>query len=128
MLTGFKVYAVLPSSDLERARTWYEQKTGTTPTMSDPAGLWYECAEGTWFVVTQSAYAGTAQNTAASFQVTGIEQVMADMRERGVAFEDYDLPDFRTEDGLFAHGPYRAAWFKDADGNIIEISEVLDEG
>jgi catechol 2,3-dioxygenase-like lactoylglutathione lyase family enzyme len=128
MLTGFKVYAVLPSSDLERARTWYEQKTGTTPTMSDLGGLWYECAEGTWFIVTPSAYAGTAQNTAASFQVTGIEQVMADMRERGVAFEEYDLPDFKTEDGLFSQGHYKAAWFKDADGNIIEISEVLDEG
>jgi catechol 2,3-dioxygenase-like lactoylglutathione lyase family enzyme len=127
MLTAYKVYAVLPSSDLDRARAWYEEKTGTTPSMSDPGGLWYECAEGTWFLVTRSAFAGTAQNTAASFQVTGIEQVMADMRERGVVFEDYDLPDFKTEDGLFTHGPYRAAWFKDADGNIIEISEVLGE-
>jgi hypothetical protein len=128
MLTGFKVYAVLPSSDLERARTWYEEKTGTTPAMSDPGGLWYECAEGTWFIVTPSAYAGTAQNTAASFQVTGIEQVMADMRERGLDFEEYDLPDFKTENGLFTYGRYKAAWFKDADGNIVEISEVLDEG
>jgi hypothetical protein len=127
MLTGFKVYAVLPSSDLDRARAWYEEKTGTTPSMSDPGGLWYECADGTWFFVTRSAYAGTAQNTAASFQVTGIEQVMADLRERGLVFEEYDLPDIKTENGLFTYGRYKAAWFKDADGNIIEISEVLEE-
>jgi hypothetical protein len=127
MLTEFKVYAVLPSSDLDRARTWYEEKTGTRPSMSDPGGLWYECADGTWFIVTPSAFAGTAQNTAASFQVTGIEQVMSDMRERGVVFEEYDLPDIKTVDGLVALGRYKAAWFKDADDNIIEISEVLDE-
>jgi catechol 2,3-dioxygenase-like lactoylglutathione lyase family enzyme len=127
MLTDYKVYAVLPSSDLDRARAWYEEKTGTTPAMSDPGGLWYECAGGTWFFVTRSAYAGTAQNTAASFQVTDIERVMADMRERGVVFEEYDLPDFKTEDGLFTYGGYKAAWFKDADDNIIEISETPSE-
>ena len=124
MLTGFKVYAVLPTADLARSRLWFEEKTGTTPTREDPGGLWYECGEGTWFVVTPSASAGTAQNTAASFQVTDIEQVIAALRGRGVVLEDYDLPDFKTVDGLFEMGPYKAAWFKDADGNIIELSEV----
>jgi hypothetical protein len=52
---------------------------------------------------------------------------MADMRERGVVFEEYDLPDFKTEDGLFTYGGYKAAWFKDADDNIIEISETPSE-
>ena len=124
MLTDFKVYAVLPSADLARSKTWFEEKTGAVPTKSDPGGHWYECADGTWFVVTSSAFAGTAQNTAVSFQVIDIRQVMADLRGRGVGFEDYDLPDFKTVDGLFEMGSYLAAWFKDADGNIIEISEV----
>ncbi|MGH8950288.1 MAG: VOC family protein [Acidimicrobiia bacterium] len=126
MLNRFRVYAVLPSTDLERARAWYEDKLGMTPDKEDPGGLWYQCAEGTWLFVTRSGYAGTAQNTAASFQVSGIEQVMADVRERGVVFEEYDLPEFKTVDGLFSSGPYRAAWFKDIDGNIIEISEVIE--
>jgi hypothetical protein len=39
-------------------------------------------------------------------------------------FEEYDLPGMKTEQGLFASGPYKAAWFKDPDGNIVEISEV----
>jgi hypothetical protein len=124
MLTGFRVYAVLPSKDLIAAKQWYEEKTGTTPAREDPGGLWYECADGTWFVVTQSDFAGTAQNTAASFEVTGIESVMASYRERGVVFEEYDMPGFKTEDGVFAMGPYKAAWFKDNDGNTIELSEV----
>jgi catechol 2,3-dioxygenase-like lactoylglutathione lyase family enzyme len=124
MLSEFKVYAVLPSADLARAKTWYEVRTGTTPVKEDPGGLWYECADGTWFVVTQSAFAGSAQNTAVSFQVRDIAAAMGGLRDRGVVFEEYDLPDFKTADGLFTMGPFKAAWFKDADGNIIELSEV----
>ncbi len=95
-----------------------------SPAKEDPGGLWYECADGTWFVITPSAFAGTALNTAASFQVTDLEDVMARYRSQGVVFEEYDLPDFKTVNGLFAMGPYSAAWFKDPDGNIIELSEV----
>ena len=126
MLNHFRVYAVLPSSDMERARAWYQEKLGMTPDKEDPGGLWYRCADGTWLLVTRSGYAGTAQNTAASFQVSGIEEVMAELREGGVIFEEYDLPEFKTVDGLLASGPFRAAWFKDVDGNIIEISEVIE--
>lgn len=125
MLSQFKVFAVLPSHDLARARSWYEEKTGTAPAKEDPGGLWYECAQGTWFVITPSGYAGTAQNTAASFQVTDIEAVMSDLRSRGLEFEEYDLPDFKTVDGLMTMGPFKAAWFKDGDGNTIELSEVV---
>jgi hypothetical protein len=41
-----------------------------------------------------------------------------------VVFEDYDLPEFKTVDGLFTFGGSKAAWFKDGDGNIIEVAEV----
>jgi hypothetical protein len=78
-------------------------------------------------VVTHSAFSGTAQNTAASFQVTGIRGLMAEMRRRGVVFEDYDLPDFKTVDGVFIAGPVTVTWFKDSDGNIIEMTEVASE-
>jgi hypothetical protein len=124
MIQQFRVYAVLPCSDIVRAKTWYAQCLGAEPNHEDPGGAWYECANGT-FVLTPSPNAGTAKNTAVSFQVTGIERVMADLRERGVRFEDYDMPEFKTQNGLFAMGPYRAAWFKDSEDNILELSEVL---
>jgi catechol 2,3-dioxygenase-like lactoylglutathione lyase family enzyme len=126
MLSRFPVYAVLPSSDLGRARDWYEEKMGMLPTKEEPGGLWYECADGTWFVVAMSSFAGTAQNTAASFQVVDIESVIGDLRHRGVVFEEYDLPGMKTENGLFTTGPYKAAWFKDSDGNTVEISEITE--
>jgi catechol 2,3-dioxygenase-like lactoylglutathione lyase family enzyme len=126
MLNRFPVYAVLPSSDLGKARDWYEERLGMLPTKEEPGGLWYECADGTWFVIAMSSFAGTAQNTAASFQVVDIEGVIGDLRDRGVVFEEYDLPGMKTVDGLFASGPFKAAWFRDLEGNIVEISEVTE--
>ena len=124
MLDRFPVYAVLPTADLTRSRSWWEQKVGMVPAVEDLGGLWYSCGEGSWLLVTPSQFAGTAQNTAASFKVTDIAAVMKDLRAGGVVFEDYDLPGFKTVDGLFESDGYRAAWFKDSEGNIVEIGEV----
>ena len=119
------VYAVLPSSDYARARAWYEEKLGMTPSMEEMGNGWYNCAAGTWFILTSSPYAGTAQNTAAGFTVTGIESLMDDLRARGVEFLDYDMGEMgKTENGLMTFGDYKVAWFKDSEGNIIELSQT----
>jgi catechol 2,3-dioxygenase-like lactoylglutathione lyase family enzyme len=125
-LAEFPVYAVLPCSDFDRARTWYEDKLGLTPRSDEmPGHGWYQCADGTWFILTTSAHAGTAENTAAGFTVTQIESVMDILRSRGVDFLEYDFGEMgKTENGLMVLGPYKAAWFKDTEGNIIELSEV----
>src|SRR5439155_3334067 len=102
---------------------WYADKLGLTPQRSDFDGLWYECGRGTRFFLAHTQFAGTAQNTAAGWDVTEIEALMAALRERGVVFEEYDLPDLKTVDGLFTYGPNKAAWFKDSKGNILYISE-----
>jgi catechol 2,3-dioxygenase-like lactoylglutathione lyase family enzyme len=109
---------------VERARKWWHEKVGMTPTKEDPGGLWYACADGTWVAITHSGFAGTARNTAVSFTVSEIERLMEELRDRGVAFEEYDMPGFKTENGLFAMGGYKAAWFKDSEGNVVEIAEV----
>jgi hypothetical protein len=93
------------------------------PTNEDLGGLWYQCADGTWVAITRSGFAGTAQNTAVSFTVDQIEDLMARLRGRGVEFLDYDMPGFKTVDGLFDAGGYKAAWFKDSEGNIVEIAQ-----
>jgi catechol 2,3-dioxygenase-like lactoylglutathione lyase family enzyme len=124
MLDRFRVYAILPASDLGRAKAWWEKHVGMSPTNEDPGGLWYACADGTWVVIAPSGFAGTAQNTAVSFSVTGIEALMTELRGRGVVFEEYDLPGFKTVDGLFEMDGYKAAWFKDSEGNTVEVAQV----
>jgi len=124
-LSEFPVYAVLPCSDYGRARAWYEEKLGMKPTSEEMGSGWYQCAGGTWFILSPSQHAGTAQNTAAGFTVKGIESVMDSLRSRGVEFLEYDMGDMgKTQDGLMTFGDYKVAWLKDSEGNIIEISQV----
>ena len=124
-LSEFPVYAVLPAADYERAKGWYRDKLGMTPSEEWGPNGWYGCADGTWFILTVSANAGTAQNTAAGFTVKGIESVMEDLRARGVEFLEYDLGEMgKTVDGLMTSGTYKVAWFKDSEGNIVEISQA----
>jgi catechol 2,3-dioxygenase-like lactoylglutathione lyase family enzyme len=52
---------VLPCSDYGRARAWYEEKLGMKPTSEEMGNGWYQCAGGTWLILTSSQYAGTAQ-------------------------------------------------------------------
>ncbi len=125
MLDQFKVHATIPASDLARARSWYEEKLGLTPTAEDPGGLWYECA-GSAFALFPTEYAGTAKNTAMEWSVTGIESVMDELRGRGIEFEEYDMPGVTFEKGLATMGPYKGCWFKDSEGNILALTEVTE--
>jgi hypothetical protein len=50
---------------------------------------------------------------------------MAALRERGVTFDEYDLGELKTVDGLADFGMAKAAWFRDSEGNTYELSEVL---
>jgi catechol 2,3-dioxygenase-like lactoylglutathione lyase family enzyme len=124
MLQSFPIYAVAAASDLARAREWYEQKLGLTPDREDEGGVWFSFGGGTWLYLYGTPSAGTARNTIAGWQVTSIETVMAELRGRGVVFEDYDFGEVWTVDGLVDFGPAKAAWFKDSEGNVLELSEV----
>jgi catechol 2,3-dioxygenase-like lactoylglutathione lyase family enzyme len=59
----------------------------------------------------------------AAFVVDDVDAAVAGLRERGVVFEEYDLPGLRTEGGIATLGPVRAAWFKDPDGNILAVEQ-----
>jgi catechol 2,3-dioxygenase-like lactoylglutathione lyase family enzyme len=127
MLERFPVHASVAAANVDRARAWYRDRLGVEPKMTDPGGgMWFEFAGATWLYVYPTTFAGTAKNTVAGWAVTGIEDVMRDLRGRGVVFEEYDLPNLKTVDGLATwDGVAKAAWFKDGEGNIFELSEVL---
>ncbi len=124
-LRDFPIHATCAASDLARARVWYEEKLGLVSEREDPGGVWFRFAGETWLYLYETPSAGTARNTVAGWTVSGIENVMAALRERGVAFEEYDFGEIKTVDGLADFGTAKAAWFKDSEGNSLELSEVL---
>ena len=126
MLTDYPIHATAAAGDLERARRWYEERLGLIPAREDPGGVWYRFAGDTWLYLYATPSAGTAKNTIAGWTVKGIDAVMADLRARGVVFEDYDFGELKTIDGLADFGMAKAAWFKDSEGNIYELSELVE--
>ncbi|WP_120520882.1 VOC family protein [Arthrobacter celericrescens] len=126
MLKNLSVAAVLPASDINRAREFYRDKLGLEPDNPDAAdNLMYRCGDGTGFMIYQTGNAGTAKNTQMGWVTNDLEAEMDELRSRGVAFEDYDFPGLKTENGVATMPDgEKAAWFLDTEGNILSINQM----
>jgi hypothetical protein len=49
---------------------------------------------------------------------------IAELRDRGVEIEEYDLPGLKTEDGIADIGFASAAWIVDPHGNALGILQL----
>ncbi|MDQ4135586.1 MAG: VOC family protein [Pseudomonadota bacterium] len=119
-----EVHAVLPASDLSRARAYYHDVFGFDPAEEHEGILMYRPMAGAAFDVYETPNAGTAKNTQMCFGTDDLDAEMARLRERGVVFEDYDIPGLKTVDGVAEMDGERTAWFRDSEGNFICISET----
>jgi catechol 2,3-dioxygenase-like lactoylglutathione lyase family enzyme len=124
MLGESDVIATIPVRDLGTASAFYEGTLGLKRSGEDyPDGILYSSGRTGVFVY-ESAYAGTNQATAASWGVSGdLGGVVDGLRERGVTFEQYDLPGVTREGDIHVMGDFRGVWFKDPDGNILSITD-----
>jgi catechol 2,3-dioxygenase-like lactoylglutathione lyase family enzyme len=121
MFDQFPSIAMLPASDIERAKNWYRDKLGLTPTEENEGGLTFQTG-GTRFGVYPSQFAGTNQATAMGFEVQDLDKVADDLIAKGLQFERFDLPYAKTDErGVAEIGPYRGFWLKDSEGNIINV-------
>jgi catechol 2,3-dioxygenase-like lactoylglutathione lyase family enzyme len=123
MLTEARITAIVPTTDLARARDFYGETLGLRDTGATMPGaeVIYECGGGSLLEVYERPSAGTAEHTLASWEVDDVRGAVDELRGRGVRFEDYDTPEFKTEDGVATAGEFQAAWFRDPDGNILCI-------
>lgn len=122
MLKDLDTIAVLPAADISRASDFYQSVLRfDAPESLNEENLLFSAGNGTRFLVYKTEAAGSARNTQLSWETGNIEAEMADLRGRGVVFEDYDMPGLVTENGLVATPVGKAAWFKDSEGNILNI-------
>jgi len=132
LLTGAHVATRLPAKDLERARRFYSEKLGLEPVEERPGGMRYQCG-GCSFALFQSTGSASGTHTQMSLEVEDIEATVAALRARGVVFEEYDAPGFRTRNGIAdIDGNYpskgvgeRGAWFKDTEGNLLSLGQPV---
>jgi len=121
MLQKSPMYAYLPATDVARARHFYEQKLGFTPKQEIAGGVVYESGNRTACFLYPTTNAGTSKASQAFWQVDDIEREVAELKHRGVKFEEYDTPAMRTKNGIATGGGAKTAWFKDTEGNILAV-------
>lgn len=125
MLKNHPIVPYIPAADVSRARRFYEQMVGLSPREEVAGGVVYECGGGSWIFLYPSGGAGTSQASQAFWQVEDLEAEVADLRKRGVVFEEYDLPGLKTVNGIATGGGTKAAWFKDTEGNIMALIQPV---
>ena len=124
MLSELPFFANIPVADLDRARAFYEGVLGLHPWRIDERihEVVYEAGPAR-FAVYVSAGAGKSEHTIGTFLVQDMDPIVAGLRQRGVAFIDYDLPGLKTEDGIASFGFDRVAWFRDPDSNLLALTQ-----
>jgi predicted enzyme related to lactoylglutathione lyase len=121
MLQNAPMYSYIPAKDVARARKFYEQTLGFKPSREIAGGVVYEFGDHTSCFMYPTPNAGTSQASQAFWQVGDLEREVAELRSKGVTFEEYDMPNMKTRNGIFSGGGSKAAWFKDTEGNIMAL-------
>jgi catechol 2,3-dioxygenase-like lactoylglutathione lyase family enzyme len=136
MLDRSPVATRLPAQDLARARAFYSEKLGLEPAEERPGGLLYRCG-GSEFALFETGGTPSGSHTQMAWQVEDIEATVAELKVRGVVFDEYDVPGLQTVDGIAeVEGNYpskggvgeRAAWFSDSEGNVLGIGQAVTGG
>ena len=125
-LKDCKVEAIIASSDMTKAKEFYEGALGLSggPETQD-GGITYECAEGTLIHVYPSEHAGKSGATIAAWATEDVDGTVDELASKGVQFEQYDMDPIKTnEKGIAEFGGDRIAWFKDPDGNILAVGSA----
>jgi catechol 2,3-dioxygenase-like lactoylglutathione lyase family enzyme len=125
MLADSSVQATIAVKDLTAAKKFYGDTLGLEPDGHGDEQVQVYRSGNTRVLVYRSQYAGTNQATAATWNLGGeLEKVVNDLKRKGVGFEHYDLPGLTRRGDVHVAGDFKAAWFKDPDGNILAISSA----
>src|SRR4051812_44979334 len=125
MLGSKDAAATLAVTDLERARDFYENTLGLETYREIPGAKLYRSGNSV-LLVYPSEFAGTNKATAASWAVgDDFDAIVGDLQAKGVTFEHYDdLPETRREGDVHVMGDFKTVWFKDPDGNILNLANM----
>ena len=122
MLGNKDAAANIAVKNLEIAKKFYENILGLTQVGAEGQELIVFKSGNSTINVYRSQYAGTNRATAVTWVVGGeMEGIVQQLKTKGVAFEHYDMPDMTREGDIHIAGTMKVAWFKDPDGNILNI-------
>jgi catechol 2,3-dioxygenase-like lactoylglutathione lyase family enzyme len=123
MLNDKDASANIAVKNLEVSKKFYEDTLGLTQVGAEGEELLVFKSGNTTIYVYQSQNAGTNQATTLTWVVgEDLEDIIRELKTKGVTFEHYDMPDMTREGDVHVFGDMKVAWFKDPDGNILTIT------
>jgi catechol 2,3-dioxygenase-like lactoylglutathione lyase family enzyme len=121
MLSNKDAVANVAVKDLDVASDFYGKTLGLKPLHEEGRELVVFQSGHSSINVYRSQYAGTNKATAVTWTVDNLEDEVKALRSKGVVFEHYDMPGMRLEGDVHVSDHMKVAWFKDPDGNILNL-------
>ena len=122
MLSNTEAIATVAVKNLKEAAAFYENILGLKPKSREGDEVISYGTGSTVLNVYRSQFAGTNKATAVTWVVGDrVDAIVDTLRSKGVAFEHYDLPGLKREGDIHVGEGMRVAWFKDPDGNILNL-------
>ncbi len=121
-LAKSKIAANVPVSDMKRALEFYGKTLGLKTMQMVPWLAAVMASDDTMLILAQRQFTPNEQDIA-NFTVKDLRQTIEDLQEKGVVFEDYDLPQLKTVDHIAERDGFMAAFFKDSEGNLLQVNQ-----
>ena len=121
MLGTRKAVANLATRDLDKARLFFTETLGLKEVSREGDELITLASGDSNLNVYRSEFAGTNKATAVTWEVDDIDAEVAALKAKGVTFEHYDMDGLELDGDVHVGGGMKIAWFKDPDGNILNI-------
>jgi catechol 2,3-dioxygenase-like lactoylglutathione lyase family enzyme len=122
MLANKDVAANIAVKDLTRAQKFYAGTLGLKEAEREGEEVIAYRSGNSTVLVYRSEFAGTNKATCMTWVVGDeVDQIARELTSKGVAFEHYDMPGLKLEGDVHVGHGMKVAWFKDPDGNILNI-------
>jgi catechol 2,3-dioxygenase-like lactoylglutathione lyase family enzyme len=122
LLRDKNAVANIAVKDLEKAKRFYQDVLGLQLIDSNTPEVVVFKSGNSMIIVYKSDYAGTNKATSMTWTVgDNIEEVVQALKAKGITFEHYNMPNVTLEGDIHVDGQMKVAWFKDPDGNILNL-------
>ena len=120
---AFSGYSV---DDLQKAKQFYGETLGIEVSQHEEMPVLHLHIYGGYEVILyEKPNHEPATFTVLNFPVQNIDETVKSLKSKGIQFESYDYPGFKTDDDdiMRGNGP-TIAWFTDPAGNILSVIET----
>lgn len=125
-LSNATIAANVAVEDLTRALSFYHEKLGLkTMAYTDFFGAAIS-TDGSAISLAQRSKVASDEDSV-NFTVKDIEATIKELKSRGVVFQDYDTDRLKTVNHVSEYKGFKAAWFKDSEGNTLQINQSPQE-